>query len=89
MMMTMTGKSLLHQTHSPCFFPVALIEVVFPRKVWISERQRLTEVEQEIVFRGERCRFTQFLPAVITEQPQGVLSVNREDKSGQHYFHRR
>ena len=68
--MAMTEKSSLHQTHSPCFFPVALIEAVFPRKVWISERQHLTEVEQEI-------GFTRFLPAVIIEEPQVVLSVNR------------
>ena len=75
-MMMMTEKSCLHQTPSPCFFPVALIEAVFRGKVWICERQDLTEVLQEIVFRGKRCRFTRFLLAVITEQPQVVLSVN-------------
>ena len=80
MMMMMTEKSCLHQTPSPCFFPVALIEAVFRGKVWICERQDLTEVPQEIVFRGKRCRFTRFLLVVITEQPQVVLSVNMEPR---------
>ena len=70
----------LHQTPSPRFFPVALIEAVFRGKVWICERQDLTEGLQEIVFRAKRCRFTRFLLAVITKQPQAVLSVNMEPR---------
>ena len=44
MMMMMAVMSSPHQTHSPCFFPLALIEAVFRGKVWMSERQDLTEV---------------------------------------------
>ena len=65
-MMRTDKMSSVHQTHSPCFFPVALIWSGFSGKSldrW--ETGFDCQLGQEVAFHGRLCRFTWFLSTII------------------------
>ena len=65
-MMRTDEMSSLHQTHSPCFFPVALIWSGFSGKSldrW--ETGFDCQLGQEVAFQSRLCRFTWFLSTII------------------------
>ena len=65
-MMRTDKMSSVHQTHSPCFFPVALIWSGFSGKSldrW--ETGFDCQLGQEVAFQSRLCRFTWFLSTII------------------------
>ena len=65
-MMRTDEMSSVHQTHSPCFFPVALIWSGFSGKSldrW--ETGFDCQLVQEVAFQSRLCRFTWFLSTII------------------------